>query len=131
MELRYDRADTAGTYSLDLAMPDQTLRQVLFARQVDPAEGDLTPGREPAIAGALGTDRLTYIDKQASEAAQIAKPDDQKEYWMWALALLAALLALETFLAQRFGHWPGGRTKEETDNRGPKGPAGGSEKRRE
>jgi hypothetical protein len=116
MELRYDRADNAGTYTLELALPDQTARQVLFARQVDPAEGDLTPGREPAIAAALGTERLTYIDKQASEAAQVAKADAQKEYWMWALALLAALLAMETYLAQRFGHWPGGK-KEEADYR--------------
>jgi len=116
MELRYDRADNAGTYTLELALPDQTARQVLFARQVDPAEGDLTPGREPAIAAAFGTERLTYIDKQASEAAQVAKADAQKEYWMWALALLAALLAMETYLAQRFGHWPGGK-KEEADYR--------------
>jgi anti-sigma-K factor RskA len=116
MELRYDRADNAGTYSLELALPDQTARQVLFARQVDPVEGDLTPGREPAIAAAVGTERLTYIDKQASEAAQVAKADAQKEYWMWALALLAALLAMETYLAQRFGHWPGVK-KEEADYR--------------
>jgi len=115
MELRYDRADNAGTYTLELALPDQTARQVLFARQVDPAEGDLTPGREPAIAAALGTERLTYIDKQASEAAQVAKADAQKEYWMWALALLAALLAMETYLAQRFGHWPGGKKEKEED----------------
>ena len=116
MELRYDRADNAGTYSLELALPDQTARQVLFARQVDPAEGDLTPGREPAIAAAVGTERLTYIDKQASETAQAVKADAQKEYWMWALALLAALLAMETYLAQRFGHWPGDK-KEEADHR--------------
>jgi hypothetical protein len=117
MELRYDRADNAGTYSLELALPDQTARQVLFARQVDPAEGDLTPGREPAIAAAVGTERLTYIDKQASEAAQVAKADAQKEYWMWALALLAALLAMETYLAQRFGHWPGGKKEEDLAQR--------------
>jgi hypothetical protein len=115
MELRYDRADTAGTYTLELALPDQTARQVLFARQVDPVEGDLTPGREPAVSAAIGTERLTYVDKQAPEAAQVAKADDRKEYWMWALALLAVLLAAETYLAQRFGHWPGGKKEKEED----------------
>jgi hypothetical protein len=116
MEIRYNRADNAGTYTLELALPDQTARQVLFARQVDPVEGDLTPGREPAVAAAMGTERLTYIDKQAAETAKVAKADDQKEYWMWALALLAALLAAETYLAQRFGHWPDGGKKETEDS---------------
>jgi hypothetical protein len=116
MELRYDRADIAGTYTLELALPDQTTRQVLFARQVDPAEGDLTPGREPAVAAAFGTERLTYVDKQGSETAQAARANAQKEYWIWALALLAVLLAAETYLAQRFGHWPGGGKKEKEED---------------
>jgi len=109
MRLRYDRADYAGTYSLEMALPDQSSMRVLFARQVDPVEGDLAPGREQAVAAAFGADGLTYVDRQAAEAPEIADAASQKEYWMWALAVLAALMALETYLAQRFGHWPGGK----------------------
>ena len=111
MELRYDRTADAGAYSLELSLPDQSSRQVFFARTVDPAEGDLTPGGESAITGAMGGDRLTYIDRRAAETAQVAEIENRKEYWTWALALLAALLATETLLGQRFGHWPGKKDK--------------------
>lgn len=114
MQLRYDRANHAGTYSLDLVLPDESSVEVLFARQVDPAEGDLTPGKEPAVTSAFGREGLTYFDRQATDAPQIADAGSQKEYWIWALAALMVLMALETFLAQRFGHWPGGK-KEATE----------------
>lgn len=109
MQLRYDRADHAGTYSLEMTLPDESSMRVLFARQVDPAEGDLTPGREQAVAAAFGGEGLTYVDRQAADTAQVADRAPQKEYWMWALAALAVLMALETYFAQRFGHWPGGK----------------------
>ncbi len=109
MQLRYDRANHAGTYSLDLVLPDESRVEVLFARQVDPVEGDLTPGKEQAVSSAFGREGVTYFDRQAADAAQIADVNSQKEYWMWALAVLVVLMALETYLAQRFGHWPGGK----------------------
>ena len=112
MQLRYDRADHAGTYSLEMTLPDQSSMQVLFARQVDPAEGDLTPGREAAVTAAFGSEGVTYVDRQAAKASEIADAAFTKEYWMWALAALAVLMALETYLAQRFGHWPGPITTE-------------------
>lgn len=46
---------------------------------------------------------------------QVAGVGGPKEYWVWALALLAGLLALETFLAQRFGHWPAGGQGRQQD----------------
>ncbi|MGB2822984.1 MAG: BatA domain-containing protein [Phycisphaerae bacterium] len=103
--LRYERPDHAGTYSLELALPDETTRQVLFARNVDPAEGDLTCGREPALAAALGSEQFVYVDRTAARPHRVEKPEVHKEYWTWALALLALLLAAETFLGQRFGHY--------------------------
>jgi len=103
--LRYKRADQAGTYSLELAMPDETARQVLFARNVDPAEGDLACGREPALAAALASEDFEYMDRTAAHPGRVEKPEVHKEYWTWALAILALLLAAETFLGQRFGHY--------------------------
>jgi hypothetical protein len=32
---------------------------------------------------------------------------DQKEYWLLLLVGLLTLLAIETFMAQRFGHYSG------------------------
>ncbi len=103
--LRYKRADHAGAYSLELALPDETTRQVLFARNVDPAEGDLTCGREAALAAALASEEFTYMDRTAARPGRVEKPQVHKEYWTWALGILALLLAVETFLAQRFGHY--------------------------
>ena len=104
--LRYDRADLAGQYALELSMPDETVRQVLFARTTDPAEGDLTCGREPALATALGSEEFTYVDRTASRPDEVETAGMSKEYWTLALAVLALLLAAETFLGQRFGHYP-------------------------
>jgi len=114
MELRFDRPRTAGTYSLELSVPGEAARRVLFARRVDPAEGDLTCGREPAVTAAMGNDRVIYVDRRSTDASQVARADSGKEYWMWALGALVILLAAETFLGQRFGHWPGGKgTKDD------------------
>ncbi len=103
--LRYERPDHAGQYTLDLALPDQTSRRVVFARTVDPAEGDLTCGREPALAAAFGTAEFVYLDRTAAHPGGVVKVKPQKEYWTWALAILAMVLAAETFLGQRFGHY--------------------------
>jgi len=123
MELRYERPVSAGVYTLELSLPDQTHRNVLFARRVDPAEGDLTPGREPAVTSAMGSEHVTYVDMEKAGISQVAKEDTRKEYWLWAMGLLAALLALETLLGQRFGHWPGGKkARQESASQSPSGP---------
>ena len=103
--VRYERADQAGEYSLELALPDETARQVLFARTVDPVEGDLTCGREVVLAGAFGSEDFVYMNRTARHPGRVEKPEVHKEYWTWALAILALLLAVETFLGQRFGHY--------------------------
>jgi hypothetical protein len=103
--LRYERPDHAGQYTLELSLPDQTTRQAIFARTVDPAEGDLACGREPVLAAAFGSEEFLYIDRTAAHPGSVAKAQPQKEYWTWALAILALVLAAETFLGQRFGHY--------------------------
>jgi len=107
-ELRYEHPRRAGLYTLELSMPDGTTRQAFFSRTVDPLEGDLTCDREAGLAAALGSEEFVYLDRTAAATGQVAQAQTQKEYWTWALAILAALLAVETFLAQRFGHYPGG-----------------------
>jgi len=106
--LRYDRADHAGQYTLELSLPDATTRRALFARTIDPIEGDLTCDRQAGLAATLGSEEFTYVDRTADHPGKVARAGPQKEYWTWALAILAALLAAETFLGQRFGHYPGG-----------------------
>jgi len=78
---------------------------VLYARSVDPAEGELTPGREAALSAALASEDFTYMDRTAARPGQVARTEGRREYWTWTLALLALLLAVETFLGQRFGHY--------------------------
>jgi len=110
--LRYDRADHAGGYELELALPDGTKRQVLFTRTADPAEGDLTPGRQPAVAAAFGGEQFEYFDRTESGTSDAVDVEQKQEYWTWALAILAVLLAAETFLGQRFGHYPAAEEKK-------------------
>jgi hypothetical protein len=103
--LRYERANSAGRYSLELALPDGTARHAIYARTVDPLEGDLACGREPALAAALGSEEFVYMDRTSAHPGRVAEAEPHKEYWMWALAIMAVLLAAETFLGQRFGHY--------------------------
>ena len=114
--LRYDQADRAGEYDLELTLPDGTSRLAVFARTVDGVEGDLTCGRQPALAAAFGSEKFVYQDRTATQAAQADTAESQKEYWTWALAILALLLAAETFLGQRFGHYaPPGKATTKTE----------------
>jgi hypothetical protein len=103
--LRYPRADHAGVYRLSLESPGQA-DEVLFARNVDPDEGDLThPGSKSALAAAFGSEEFTYRLVQAPGAAGDMRARAGREYWPWVVGALLALMALEVFLAQRFGHY--------------------------
>ena len=105
--LRYTSTAHAGLYTLALSMPDKSVRRVLFARNVDPVEGQLDPGGVEEIESAFGAtrDSFTYVSRTGPQSAGAVQTRTEKEYWVWALSLALALLALETFLAQRFGHY--------------------------
>ena len=107
--LRYDRTSQSGVYRLGLEMPDKTVRDVLYSRNVEPAEGQLEPGRQQEISAAMGASEkdYIYIDRSGSTAAgaTLASMNDTKEYWLWAMGAMLVLLAAETVLAQRFGHY--------------------------
>lgn len=102
--VRYERTDEAGVYELTLRLPDETSEQIFLARNVDPEEGDLTPGGEEALAAAAGDDDFVYFAAfDADEGPR--DPARGKEYWKYALLAVLALMAVEVVLAQRFGHY--------------------------
>lgn len=97
----------AGVYTLTLTTPDGAERSLPFARNVEPAEGDLEKAAadRAELARLLGTEEFAYLDRTAPAPA-LAEVPPAREYWRWALAAILGALALEVFLAQRFGHYP-------------------------
>ena len=105
-ELRFERADRSGIYELTVQARDA--RTVYFARNTDPDEGALAhiANGKSTLADAFGTDQFIYKDRSAgASAADVSDATDKREYWLWAMGALLALLAVETFLGQRFGHY--------------------------
>lgn len=107
-QLRFERADRCGVY--ELASAAGQANAVLFARNADPAEGDLAHNGRDDIVAAIGEpdDDNPWVYRQRSATAvdtDITTDTDTKEYWLWAMGALLALLAIEIFLAQRFGHY--------------------------
>ncbi|MFP4052927.1 MAG: BatA domain-containing protein [Phycisphaerae bacterium] len=103
--LEYQRADIAGVYTISLKTPAGDKQHVYYARNVDPEEGDLAPGKENDLIAALGTRDFQYKDRAEQSGTSIVTAEIDKEYWMWALAAAALLLGLETWLGQKFGHY--------------------------
>jgi hypothetical protein len=87
--------------------PDAAARQisVLFARNPDPSEGVLTPLGEDALRKAFEQEDLVYVKRSGEEETASVVTGQDNEYWTWALAAMLALMAVETVLAQRFGHY--------------------------
>jgi hypothetical protein len=89
-------------YELTYVKPDGRDGRMLFARNVDPAEGDLAKADRRELTKALGTDRFRYLDRSAAGEAGSDIP--LRDYWRWMLAAVLGLLAVETVLSRRFGH---------------------------
>ena len=94
----------AGVYTVWLRRPDGRGTGLLLARNVDPAEGDLIVAGREKLRGALGSDAFTYVPRSESQATAVFGPA-KSELWLWLLLAAVALLATETVLAQRFGHY--------------------------
>ncbi len=105
--LRFARTAEAGVYALSFDAPGSAApaQQVLFARNGDPAEGNLEPGGREEITAAFGSDEFVYRHHEAGGQAGIVQAEAQKEYWIYLLTAAIALLAVETYLGQRFGHY--------------------------
>lgn len=104
-EMRYDRVNEAGVYSMLLKMPGGAGKTVFFARNTNPDEGNLTPGGKKAIVSVFGSDEFIYFQRSGTSAEANIKASAGREYWMWALAAMLVFLAAETVLAQKFGHY--------------------------
>jgi len=102
--LRYENPSRAAGYAIRFRRAGRDLGAVYFARSADPAEGDLTLGGQAAL-NAVISGKYEYTRRQVDgePAALWGKP--VKEYWTWALAAMLLFLAVETVLAQKFGHY--------------------------
>ncbi|MHC4562401.1 MAG: BatA domain-containing protein, partial [Planctomycetota bacterium] len=100
-----EHAGEAGVYTLSLALPDGSGQNVLIARNVDPAEGLLAPARRDGLRRAWGSDDFTYIRRSLAQPVEEVRATGKEKYWLWIMAMLIGLVAVETYLAQRFGHY--------------------------
>jgi hypothetical protein len=105
--VKYDNPAHAGCYTMSLEMPDGSKSDLFFARNVDPKEGVLVPGGKEMISRAMGSGEFKYVSRRSAGSVSDLATKEQKEYWLLLLVGLLVLLALETVLAQRFGHYSG------------------------
>ena len=96
----------AGLYEVEVTLPDQSRRTVCFSRRLDPSEGNLAKAEEAQIRDAAGR-TVAYHGRLSSQGPQAAPVEDVRSYWWWFLVAASAVLVLELFLAQRFGHFAG------------------------
>jgi Mg-chelatase subunit ChlD len=99
----YPNAAQAGLYQLTFSLADRTEQKVFFSRSVDPRESDLTRMTESDVKAIVGRP-CRYTANLAVETDVSDKTPTKAFGWIFAAALLA-VLGLETFLAQYFGHY--------------------------
>jgi hypothetical protein len=101
----YDHTDMAGIYAIQASRADGQVFQRLFARNNDPREGLLPQAGKRRLQALFGKERLTYRDSEDLESGTEELLAKGEEYWLWLMGTLIVLIALETVLAQRFGHY--------------------------
>ncbi len=89
---------------------DRTVAQVVA--NVDPAESDLTPMPQAAVAQLLGPDRTSFLDPGEPLAPQLRRSREGTELWQpfvaLALIFLAAEMAVQRTRSTAEGHHRGG-----------------------
>jgi hypothetical protein len=109
----------AGVYEATLSRPGAEDRKTFYSLNADPAEGDLArPGQglavsereledaaRAALAAAFGRDDFAYRAVKGGDTFAQVEASQKREYWKYLAAALLAVLAAETLLAQRFGHY--------------------------
>jgi hypothetical protein len=103
----YPRPPLAGLYELTVTLSDRTEHRVFFSRHTDPRESDLAQARESELRAAVGGS-CRYVGGMAAQPAEDGDAASLKSFWWLFLAGLLAVMALETGLALRFGHYQRG-----------------------
>jgi hypothetical protein len=109
--LRWDGAPHAGIYGVHLDAPADDVREagqlptVLYVRNTDPVEGQLSPAGADEIENILG--EVAYYDARAGKDSgkSIAAAADAEDWWVIAMVSMVVLMAAELFLGQKFGHY--------------------------
>ncbi len=102
--LFYENPRRAGVYRLSMKYHGGGAEDRFFARNIDPLEGRLAPAGRDEIASIFGGVEFSYM-KRGTGKGRIEDMRPARSFWIWMIAGLLALLALETFLAWKFGHW--------------------------
>jgi hypothetical protein len=101
--LDYPSPPHSGLYEVEFTLP-RGKQVVYFSRGIDPAEGNLAKASAADIAKVVGPNHVYHGDLSRT-ALVAAKSTDRAAYWKLLLGGLLVVLAIETFLAQRFGHY--------------------------
>ncbi len=104
MRVRHSDAGRAGVYEMTLEGHGEQ-RADVFARNVDPAEGDLAKADPAAIAAALGDAPVRLMPNLATAELDLREQSRGKEFWKYVLIALLAVLVVEQTLARRFTHY--------------------------
>jgi hypothetical protein len=94
----------AGLYELTLMQRDRSEHRILFSRHPDARESLLAKATEADVRAALG-EPSEYIARATAGAPPAPADPSTGSLWRIALAVLAGILLLETFLGLRFGHY--------------------------
>jgi hypothetical protein len=104
-QMRVSFADTGRAGVYELALENGGLQRVdRFARNVDPAEGDLAKADAAAIAATLGDAPVKLLPNLATAELDLREQSRGKEFWKYVLIALLTVLAIEQTLARRFTH---------------------------
>jgi len=104
-QMRVSYADTGRAGVYELALDNGGLQRAdHFARNVDPAEGELAKAAPAAIVAALGDSPVKLLPDLATAELDLREQSRGKEFWKYVLIALLAVLAVEQTLARRFTH---------------------------
>ncbi|MBI5397248.1 MAG: VWA domain-containing protein, partial [Verrucomicrobia bacterium] len=104
MRVRHADAGRAGVYEMTLEGHGEQ-RADVFARNVDPAEGELAKADPAAIAAALGDAPVRLMPNLATAELDLREKGRGKEFWKYVLIALLAVLVVEQMMARRFTHY--------------------------
>ena len=102
--VQFADARYAGIYEMSLSLPDRTEQKIYFTRRVDPTESGLERATEGQISAAVDRE-YRYVPNMAVKETGAEEEAPRKAFWWIFMAILLVVIALESFLAQRFGHY--------------------------